>query len=431
MLFVTILYLIAIEFFAWYRYRDILCPAVLHNIFWILSLAGLGLIDAAMDISIKTSFVIISGGVAFQIGYAKSPIPPRRSLKSKIRVNIQTLYIFIFLLFIPFLWVMWLYIKSGVFSGATLYNALTEGKEEVGLPTIVSYVFKFIQFFSLAVLTINWTILKNSKNRLLKRAIFLLFVMALVCTLSVPTRNGLLFYFAPLIMVYLFTHKLKRKQILAYLAIGLLVFLAFFYFVSVGKYWYNYENGESPLSVLSGELLSYLSLSIHALDITMDSHEFTRLGSDTFRFLLAIWDSIAGTNYTPNIVNDFIETGPTTNVYTFYDYYLRDFGVFYAILIQFLVAWIHGYFYKRLKVKKGLSTVYFCALLVYPLLMQFFQDQYASLMSLWVQALVVELLVFGTDIFLTYEKPVTSGCKVLACRRVRYIISFASLRPRV
>ena len=50
---------------------------------------------------------------------------------------------------------------------------------------------------------------------------------------------------------------------------------------------------------------------------------------------IAIYDKIFCSNYAKPLVQDFISigNGVTTNVYTFYQYYINDFGYIYAILI--------------------------------------------------------------------------------------------------
>lgn len=398
MIYIAIFILLTIEWFAWVRYKDILNPAVIHNIFWIFSIIGLSILLPDVDISVKTFLLITAGSLSFQIGFSLIRVKGTKNCYFELRTKVIKWSIAI--LFIPFSYVLFQYYRSGLFLDTTIYESLSEGKEELGIPAYMSYVFKFIQYFTLALLVLYW----NSTNKLQKRGtrwwVVFLFLMGLTCTMSTPTRNGLLFFFAPLIVIYLYTHTLSKKKIILFLLASFILFLLYFYLVSLGKYWYKYDNVDSPFSILEQEILIYLSGSIYALDTTIDKHEFTRLGSDTFRYFLAIYDSLFKTNYCPELVNDFIDKKITTNVYTFYDYYIRDFGLLYAIVVQFMYSMIHSYTYKYAK-KRVLICMFFSALLTYPLLMQFFQDQYASLISIWLQSCIVALLVFKTKLFFT------------------------------
>lgn len=395
MIYLTLFSLLLIQWYSILVYKDVLCPAVIHNIMWMMSIFGLLYLAPGHEISFVTSFLIIMGSIAFQIGYScirvKSTI-----VKSGVLIKFKPIKYSVVLLFIPFSYVMMKFLSGGFFSTATLYETLTEGKEELQIPAVYEYVFKFIQFFSLAILVLYWR--SNKKLPGLRKWIFALFIMGLICVLSVPTRNGLLFFFAPLIMIYLYTHKLSKNRIFLFLFASAIVFMAYFYYVSLNKFWYNYESGDSPLQVLGSEIADYLSGSIYALDVSIPQHELTRNGADTFRYFIAIFDSIFETNYTPDLVNDYTSGRITTNVYTFYDYYIRDFGVLYAVLMQFFCATLHAYTYKLSK-NGSLINLALASMLTYPLIMQFFQDQYFSLMSLWIQALIVFSLVLKTRMF--------------------------------
>ena len=90
--------------------------------------------------------------------------------------------------------------------------------------------------------------------------------------------------------------------------------------------------------------------------------------------------------------------GVMTNVYTFYDYYVRDFGCLYAVFAQFIAAYFHGISYKGM-LKRNPLQIYYFSFLSYPLVMQFFQDQYISLLSTWIQIIIAGLIVFKTPLF--------------------------------
>ena len=124
-------------------------------------------------------------------------------------------------------------------------------------------------------------------------------------------------------------------------------------------------------------------------------------GLNTFRFFIAIYDKIFCSNYAKPLVQDFISigNGVTTNVYTFY---INDFGYIYAILMQFLTGIFHGISYKKMSQMKN-YWIYIFSFSIYPLVMQFFQDQYISLISTWIQILILGFIFLKTNlIFCSY-----------------------------
>lgn len=398
MLLFTIFVLVVIQWLSWIKYKDLLNPAVIQNVFWILSLLGLYYYSASMNISVKTSLMIIAGSVLFQIGYSQIKVKPSYNTNNRIELKSDSIRNMVLLLAVPFSLTLYAYIKSGIFIQATVFQALSSVEDELELPAYISYTFKFIQYSSLAFLLLYWKAEESLAKKKTKKWLIVLFAMAILSVLASPTRNGLLFYFAPLLMIFLYTHNLKTRQVLVILLLGLSLFMAYFYYVSLNKFWYEYDASTSPMSKLKEEIVGYLSASIYALDYTISSHEFTRMGANTFRFFLATYDSIFHTSLAPKLVNDFEGKEMVTNVFTFYDYYLRDFGAIYAVLMQFFYSKLHAIIYKKARTGSMFCMV-FAAMLSYPLIMQFFQDQYISLLSLWIQLVIVLYIVFCTHLF--------------------------------
>lgn len=403
--------LIFIEFYSLKRYRDILCPAVLHNIFWIFSVAGILFIPGAKDLHFKTVLLVFVGSLLFQVGFRTIPQKKNQEIVyfPGIVLFTKALKVTVFLLFIPFIYVIKLYIDGNYFVNATLYGALLNASDDLHLPMAMSYINKMIQTFSLAIILIYWVANKHKNfagqarirniDNSVRKYVILLFIMASFCVLASPTRNGMLTFFLPLVVIYLYTHNMSKKQIIRILFIAACLFLLFFYFVSRGKYAFSYEQGDSIKDVFFGEFVNYLSGGVYSLDKVIDSHSFTRHGRNTFRFMLALWDTFFGTHLAPNIVNEFVDDGIIyTNVFTFYDFYIRDFGILYSLFVQFIIAILHGYLFRATN-KGQIGSLFFQAMLSYPLIMQFFQDQYISLFSSWLQIFIVGFIIFGTKLY--------------------------------
>ncbi|MCE5174406.1 MAG: O-antigen polymerase [Bacteroidales bacterium] len=403
--------LIFIEYYSLKRYRNVLCPAVLHNILWIFAVAGILFIPGAKDLHLRTVLFVFVGSLLFQIGFRTIPQQKKQEIVyfPEIVLYPKAIKVTVFLLFVPFIYVIKLYIDGNYFVNATLYGALLNASDDLHLPMAMSYINKMIQTFSLAITLIYWV--ANIQTNLsgqararnlddgVRKYVILLFIMACLCVLASPTRNGMLTFFLPLVVIYLYTHNMSRKQIIRILFIAACLFLLFFYFVSRGKYAYAYEQGNSIKEVFLREFVNYLSGGVYSLDKVIDAHSFTRHGSNTFRFVLAIWDSFFGTHLAPDVVNEFVDDGIiNTNVFTFYDFYIRDFGILFSLFVQFIIAILHGYFFKATN-NGRIGGLFFQAMFSYPLIMQFFQDQYFSLFSSWVQIFIVGSIIFGTKLY--------------------------------
>lgn len=229
---------------------------------------------------------------------------------------------------------------------------LTSSDENLQLPSLFNYFRKIVQLLSIGILICYW-MSDNQKTKRIKKYVVVLTLLAILSVISVPTRNSILFYLLPLVMAYFATHEISNEKILLIVLGTVLIFMLVFFSISLGKYWYIYQNATSSYKVITSEILTYLSGGIAAFAKEIGNHSYQYLGGNTFRFIQAVGDRIFGTSNAIQLVNEFtiLKNGVTTNVYTFYDFYLRDFGCLYAILIQFFVGCLHGISYKGMKKK--------------------------------------------------------------------------------
>jgi len=131
---------------------------------------------------------------------------------------------------------------------------------------------------------------------------------------------------------------------------------------------------------------AYSIAAVSSFDYLVNSNLSQTWGSMTFRTPLAVLKAIG----IPVEVPDLIQPSPLTripsNVYTVFSPYYRDFGVVGVGFFLLLLGTLHGWVFRQLKTGMPIFIVA-NALLFYALLMQFFQDQYFSLMSQWIQIL--------------------------------------------
>ncbi len=136
--------------------------------------------------------------------------------------------------------------------------------------------------------------------------------------------------------------------------------------------------------LLSG--LSAFSLKLTAaIDYTMGAH--------TFRFFFAVLGKLGLGSGPSDLVREFVFVPYPTNVYSVFWPYYEDLGLVFVFLVQFVLGLFLGHLY--LKATSGNRRyVIFYSLATYPLLLQWFQDQFASLTSTWIFFYILITLAF-------------------------------------
>ncbi len=109
-------------------------------------------------------------------------------------------------------------------------------------------------------------------------------------------------------------------------------------------------------------------------------------GSYTLRFFASVASSAGVDVSRPPITMEFVSYPVSTNVYTFYAPYIIDYNFIVAALAAGFWGMIYGGLYSRIvkaNVSAGAVAVYSVGL--YPLIMMFFQEQFMTLLSTWIQ----------------------------------------------
>ena len=132
--------------------------------------------------------------------------------------------------------------------------------------------------------------------------------------------------------------------------------------------------------------LSYFLMPMAALDHLVAADLQATWGGLTFRTPLAVLRAIGVPVAVPDLVQPFVKVPAEINVYTVFSPYYRDFGLVGIATFMLLLGSLHGWVFRQLKTGAPIIIVA-NALLFYALLMQFFQDQYFSLLSQWIQIL--------------------------------------------
>uniref|UniRef100_Q47GK7 Oligosaccharide repeat unit polymerase n=1 Tax=Dechloromonas aromatica (strain RCB) TaxID=159087 RepID=Q47GK7_DECAR len=107
-------------------------------------------------------------------------------------------------------------------------------------------------------------------------------------------------------------------------------------------------------------------------------------GETTFRTIFAVLAKLGFNVPVVELIQPWAGTKLSGNVYTVFMPYYRDFGLAGVALFLFFFGALHTWISRQASLDNPLA-VFLNAIFFYALVMQFFQDQYFSLLSQWVQ----------------------------------------------
>jgi oligosaccharide repeat unit polymerase len=207
-------------------------------------------------------------------------------------------------------------------------------------------------------------------------------------------NTGRTWFFMLLIVLMglaLLSRKISARKALIYSGTAALLL-----FVTIAVLLGKGGSVDKPLSDNAGTLWdafqTYLLGPLPSFDIFVRHHQEVRLGDNTLRFFWAALDKLGFNTPPVPLVHEFVNVPFPSNVYTVYRPYFDDFGLLGAVMVQFFIGLLHGGLYRKLARADAFYYGLY-AFSLYPLAMQFFQDQYLSLLSLWFQTVVVLLLM--------------------------------------
>lgn len=143
------------------------------------------------------------------------------------------------------------------------------------------------------------------------------------------------------------------------------------------------ENAELALQSLGVYALSPLS----ALDVSLSTHAPITGGSHTLRFPLVILGDLGlYKGELESTVREFVAVPVPTNVYTFVEAPLLDFGVG-GIWYLFAMGILVGIIFRLPTAYPSVRTLQGFA--YYPLVLSFFHDQFLTITSMWLQVFIL------------------------------------------
>lgn len=238
-------------------------------------------------------------------------------------------------------------------------------------------IFSYISILSIIIASIRTFSFKS--NRI---AWFVSVLSALFYAYISTGRTSILLLSVMVLMPLVITERIKLKSVIVFILIILsgFVFISIMTAKGISSQSTTQENVESFLE----NLRSYTIAPLLAFSSKESNNFSPDLGVNTFRLPITILNSLNIIELSPKpLIRDYEYTPYPTNVYTVYETYFMDFKYF-GLVIPPLFLIMHYWLFVRAKHTGGVWIFYYSSS-TYPLIMQFFQDQYFSLLSMWLQ----------------------------------------------
>lgn len=394
--------------------KKIMQPAVLFSLLWFLIISlhfifRFTILNELFPLHTETLVIFFMGALCFSLGsyivagwqqkITSSPYGDSLIMENQpviISLHLRLILLAIIIIGLPF------YIQAAyrVFIASNIENFF------VGLRTELSYgtedigITKYFVSLSFVVFAINLIAYFKEKNKVNTYILIGTLVITIVYAIFTTGRT----FFFLLISIYLgisylYNLRFSLKKISWILVIFLIIFslMGIFY----GKGGDTEDTTRDNITAATQTTGIYLVSSFNAFDWELH-HNFTvnNSGNNTLRFFQKIGESlnlIQNAKY-DDIVKEFVFVPYPTNIYTFYSPYIKDFGKLYSWIMISIFGFLHTFLHnKAVNSGKVRDTIYY-SFMLFPLLMSFFQDEYLSLFSTWIQ------VIFYTEAFLLANK---------------------------
>ncbi len=387
---------------------DLINPTVIYNATWVVCSFVYMIYSSywKMPLHINTFLVIFVGNIIFNITIYII-IHKFKGSNKKINNNcfeislwikrLMLIYIVIFLIYAYIHeynlavqadsgidWYNLPKILSAARAGTIHYNLHNSRLFVNGLR--INYILSILFFYEYC-LKFN---IKNYHNNLLSLIISFLLLISTLLSGGRTILLGILTGYT-IVALYLFfdriivTPKIIKKVILL-LLLCFIIFIVLFGLMNV--FLLERIDSNNFMEALN-YTAKYIGSSIPDLDYFLNNRELygeSFFGASTFN---SIWVTLSSMGLTSNVpigeIKQFIpDTGTlTSNIYTVYFHYIYDFGYFSIPIFQIVNGMLFGGIYSKVKTNHQNNCLYLLiyALLVYPLIMMFFQENLWSMIN--------------------------------------------------
>ncbi len=405
----TIIVMIFIMLWQYRKKRSIWAATVIYPIMWILSLIGLAISDLYYEVSWSILNIIMIGYILFCIGFniadkgCEECTIYNAEYKDRLNgVGLNIIYYISLIIGLVYLILVRNYVSISdiALSMTTLIGNKTS--KIIQIPAYMTYIDGAVSTTLKIYLLMYFRSKQDEKlktyfmNKKMGLRCVVLLVISVLIVLTHFSRNALLSLTLPIFFIFFISKKVDGKKVILWGGLLFILFVVLFIWYSYFRDAFLYEN-EKFWTVTVNRFSLYLSGGIVALNQAKEKYLswFSLDGlNHTFAFAVALIDKMFGTNHTPDVVLDSISIGNNvrTNVYTVYYWNALDLGVIYSVCCQFILGWIYGYFYKRVRLG-SFRALYWYSTLSFSLVFMFFADQYASIGQSWVIRIITYIII--------------------------------------
>lgn len=392
MVYVSIMGCFIILLFSWLKLKDVIAPPFIISAIWMVMYIILFLRKGTIDLSSIYYFSFFIGLCFFVIGFFlvvrnrnKRNCHAKKEKRTDLSFNpllIKVVLLIGIVLFLLFL------IKVRTFITANyafnFWQTLSIGRR-TGMyseSSIISYSRNAIIAFSIVCSMIYFSN-PNKKNR---RYFLISLIIALFFTVTAGNRGIIFMLVLAVFFSYMIIKNYGNKKVSVILLVLALIILTIFIVFAFFKY--VHEDQSNTFKFIMKQMRIYFSTSMIAFVEWIETFNNYSYGANTFRFFVAILNTVGYNIEIPSTVQEFVWVyGDRTNVYTVLHYYAMDFGLIYAFIIQLILGLFHGFLYKKAILSKLINPLFIAmqSISYYPLIYQFFSDQYFTILSTWIQ----------------------------------------------
>lgn len=276
--------------------------------------------------------------------------------------NIEFLFNYVFL--ITFVVLALLIKQSGSFSISKIADLRESLVEDDGKKFGMYGLFQYF-------ITIYLVLYVTTKSRFSLKYV-LLFVIYFYLTLLLGAKANFLFFFCSLIYILTWLKKIN----LFFIVGGFIALIVIMYLVTVIR-----VKSSDPNLILE-VLMIYTITSLPGLQLSSIKKPLV-FGYFTFR-IFYLWINKIGFDFPISpILSEYVATPLPTNVFSYIKPYYFDFGIWGVRAIPFFIGFVNNFIYFRARSGK-ISALMTMSLLIYPLIMQIFDEQYFRWLSNWV-----------------------------------------------
>ena len=379
--------------------HDLRYPPFIMSALWLATLIAYYFAPFSIDrISATTAIIFVVTVMSFTVGGLFSLRGLRPDMKAlakrphltrpgSVHPAFRTFLLWISVLLLPvYLWkAIWLAAQSNV------YGFFSGLRAEVSLPGSLGYGFianaTVVSFFTTFVYAVEGASARREKIEF-RVSLLLSFAYAVFST-------GRTAIFLILVVLTGIT-VMKREMNARKLALVVSVFLLFFgaFATILGKGADPEASWSENLPAIGESLLQYSFGALPAFDEIVQDHAPLRYGRSTFISFRGLVDRFAGRE-PPSAIEEFTTVPFPTNVYTAIRPVYEDYGILGVIVAFIIIGAASANSYAKATAGSRMH-IYCYSILLFPLLLSAFSDQYFAPMLLWLRYLLAGYLYFHT-----------------------------------